>query len=119
MGCFLIFCQKKQQIDTEFFVPNEGSRLYLPLAGNSNGPLIINLHGRPGGISGFARETYKTFLEEDYLIAYLDQKGSGKSGVAKDLTKPNMVQFVQDLDVVVDTLMKRFNRKSSNLLGSS
>src|SRR5690606_15485792 len=84
--CFLTSCQKEQQIETEFFVPIEDSRLYLRLAGNADGPLIINLHGGPGGFSGFARETYKEFLEGEYLIAYLDQRGSGKSDVAKDST---------------------------------
>lgn len=39
--------------------------------------------------------------------------------MAKDSTKPNMVQFVADFDVVVGTLMKRFNGKAINLLGSS
>ncbi|HLV62262.1 hypothetical protein [Galbibacter sp.] len=83
-----------------------------------HGLLRYHWHGH-SEIAILPRETNKTFLEEDYLIAYLDQKRSGKSDVAKDSTKPNMVQFVADFDVVVGTLMKRFNGKPINLLGSS
>lgn len=71
------------------------------------------------GFQVLPRETNKTFLEGEYLIAYLDQRGSDKSDVVKDSTKPNMVQFVADFDVVLGTLMKRFNGKPINLLGSS
>lgn len=112
-------CQNDRQIDTDFFIPIKDSKLYVRLAGNADGPLIINLHGGPGGFSGFARETYKEFLEGEYLIAYLDQRGSGKSEIAKDSTMLNMQQFVTDLDFVVDSLKNRYGTKNINLLGSS
>lgn len=114
-----VSCQKENKINTEFFIPVENSNLYVQLAGNPDGPIIINLHGGPGAFSGFARETYKEFLEEDYLIAYLDQRGGGKSDHATDSTMLTMQQFVEDLDVVVDTLHSTYKDKSINLMGSS
>src|SRR5690606_27689712 len=119
IGVLLASCQRNHQIDTEFFIPADNTELYVRLAGNANGPIIINLHGGPGAFSGFARETYKTFLEEDYLIAYLDQRGGGKSAVETDSTMLTMEQFVKDLDVVVDTLRNRYKGKVINLIGSS
>lgn len=112
-------CQKEHKIDTEFFIPVKKSNLYVRLVGNADGPLIINLHGGPGAFSGFAHETYRKFLEEDYLIAYLDQRGGGKSDAATDSTMLTMRQFVEDLDVVVDTLRNRYKGKAINLIGSS
>ncbi|WP_417361735.1 alpha/beta fold hydrolase [Galbibacter sp.] len=115
----LTSCQKAHQIDVELFIPVDNSKLYVRLAGNANGPIVINLHGGPGAFSGFARESYKDFLEQDYLIAYLDQRGGGKSAVEKDSTMLTMKQFVKDLDIVVDTLRKRYKGKAINLIGSS
>lgn len=112
-------CQKRHKIDTDFFIPVEKSNLYVRLVGNADGPLIINLHGGPGAFSGFAHETYRKFLEDDYLIAYLDQRGGGKSDVVTDTTMLTMQQFVEDLDVVVDTLQNRYKGKTINLIGSS
>lgn len=112
-------CQNEYKIDTDFFIPIEKSNLYVRLVGNAKGPLIINLHGGPGAFSGFAHETYRKFLEDDYLIAYLDQRGGGKSDIVTDSTMLNMKQFVEDLDVVVDTLKGRYKDKAVNLIGSS
>ncbi len=119
IALLFISCQKGHKIDTNFFIPVEKSNLYVRLVGNTNGPLIINLHGGPGAFSGFAHETYRKFLEDDYLIAYLDQRGGGKSDVVTDTSMLTMKQFVEDLDVVVDTLKNRYKDKAVNLIGSS
>lgn len=90
----------------------------MRLVGNPNKPIIIDLHGGPGGNSGFNHEFYRNYLEDDYLIAYLDQRGCGKSDSIKNTALLNMEQYIQDLDVVVDTLKNRYNSKII-LLGSS
>lgn len=122
-GCLaaflLVACQETTKLDKEFFIPVEHSNLYVRLVGNPEKPLIINLHGGPGAFSGFAHEFNRKHLEDDYLFAYLDQRGGGKSDVATDSTMLNMQQFVEDLDVVVDTLQHRFKGKNINLIGGS
>ncbi|WP_335966676.1 alpha/beta hydrolase [Galbibacter sp. PAP.153] len=112
-------CNKKSNIDEEFYIPVEGSRLYVRLVGNVDGPLILNLHGGPGAFSGFDHEHNKEYLEHKYLMAYLDQRGGGKSDKEPDSTMFTMDQFVKDVDVVVDTLKSKFMNKKVNLLGSS
>lgn len=105
--------------DTEFYIPVENSELYVRLVGNPEGPVVINLHGGPGAFSGFDHIFNEKFLEEDYLFVYLDQRGSGKSLPCTDSTMLNMEQFVEDLDVVVDSISARYEGKPVNLIGSS
>lgn len=112
-------CQQGNKIDSEFYIPVEKSKLYVRVIGNSNKPLLINLHGGPGAFSGFDHQFNKKYLEDNYLIAYLDQRGGGKSEESTDSTMLTMKQFVQDLDVVVDTLKSKYNSNAVNLIGSS
>lgn len=118
----LLFYSCKEEInkiDEEFYIPVEQSNLYVRLVGNPNKPIIIDLHGGPGGNSGFNHEFYRNYLEKDYLIAYLDQRGCGKSDSIKNISLLTMEQYIEDLDVVVDALTKRYHNKNINLFGSS
>lgn len=107
------------KIDTEFYIPVEKSKLYVRMIGNAEGPMLINLHGGPGAFSGFDHGINKDYLEDHYLIAYLDQRGGGKSDECQDSTMLTMKQFVRDLDVVVDSLGSQYKNKKINLIGSS
>jgi len=111
--------KEKSPIDKEFYVPVEKSNLFIRLVGNPYKPIIIDLHGGPGGFSGFNHEIYSPYLEDDYLLVYLDQRGSGRSDISNDSTLLTTQQFVKDLDVVVDTLKNRYPNKNINLLGTS
>lgn len=118
----LVGCRQKtaaNETDEEIYIPVEQSELYVRLIGNPNAPLIVNLHGGPGGFSGFDHELNRKYLEKDYLIAYLDQRGCGKSAVENDSTMLNMEQAVKDLDIVVDSLKQKFPQQKINLLGGS
>lgn len=110
---------EQQKTDLEFYIPVEKSNLYVRVVGNVSGPLVINLHGGPGAFSGFDHEFNRKYLEDDYLFVYLDQRGGGKSGRCTDSTMLTMDQFVEDLNVVVDSLQNRYEGKKINLLGSS
>ncbi len=112
-------CIFSQQIDKEIFIPIEKSKLYVRLIGNESCPIIINLHGGPGAFSGFDHEYNRHYLEDGYLIAYLDQRGSGKSESFADTSYFTMEQFVEDLDKVVDYLKIQYPESQINLLGSS
>lgn len=112
-------CGKKGKIDAEFFIPVEKSKLYVRMVGNADKPLLINLHGGPGAFSGFDHEFNRKYLEDDYLIAYLDQRGGGKSDAVTDTTMLTMAQLVKDLDVVVDSLKQKYKGKKVNLIGGS
>lgn len=115
----LIACNAPRTIDKEIYIPVERSMLYLRLAGNAKAPIILMLHGGPGAFSGLDHVFYEAPVEPDYLVAYLDQRGSGKSPACPDSTLLNMNQFVKDLDIVVDRLRQMYPDRKINLLGTS
>lgn len=115
----LAACDHSKKIDQEFMIPVEGSKLYVRIIGNAQGPLILTLHGGPGALSGFDHEFNKDYLEKENLVVYLDQRGGGKSDKEPDSTMLNMQQFVKDVDIVIDTLRNRYKGKKLNLMGSS
>ncbi|MCF8221967.1 MAG: alpha/beta hydrolase [Bacteroidales bacterium] len=106
-------------IDKELMINVPESELYLRVRGNPNKPVIINLHGGPGGYSGIDIKLMGPALEDKFLVAYLDQRGCGKSLACSDTTYLNVEQYIQDLDIVIDSLINRYNRKQVNLMGSS
>ena len=123
LALVLISCETKMKtpntIDEELMVKVPESELYVRVRGNKNKPLIINLHGGPGGYSGIDIKLMGPGLEDKFLVAYLDQRGCGKSLVCSDTTRLTVEQYIQDLDIVVDSLMHRYNKNHVNLMGSS
>lgn len=119
VSILLASCDGAEKIDKEFYIPVKNSNLYVRVIGNAKAPLLINLHGGPGAFSGFDHEFNRDHLEDDYLVAYLDQRGGGKSDVSPDSTLLSMEQFVEDLDLVVDNLGSRYEGKKINIIGSS
>lgn len=110
--------QKTAQTDTEFFIPIEKTNLYTRVAGNPDKPIIITLHGGPGAFN-VDHEFFRNVFEDDYLMVYFDQRGSGKSDEWKDKTMLTTDQFVKDLDHVVDYIKNKYPNKKINLLGTS
>lgn len=115
-------CKEKisaKNIDQEIMVDVPESQLYVRVRGNAEKPLIINLHGGPGGYSGIDIKLMEPGIEDKFLIAYLDQRGYGKSLASSDSSRLNVEQYIEDLDIVIDSLMNRYNKKQVNLMGSS
>lgn len=106
-------------IDEEIMINVPKSELYVRLRGNPEKPIIVNLHGGPGGYSGFDIKLMGPGLEDKFLVAYLDQRGCGKSSACSDTALLNVEQYIQDLDIVVDSLMNRYNKNQINLMGTS
>lgn len=106
-------------VDTSFYIPVKDSELFVRTTGNADGPLILYLHGGPGGFATLEHETYRKMLEDRFLVAYLDQRGCGRSAAAKDTSLLNMKQYLADLDVVIDHLRDRYGKEKLNLLGES
>ncbi len=106
-------------IDEELMIQVPDSELYVRMRGNTKGPLIINLHGGPGGYSGIDIKLMGPGLENNFLVAYLDQRGCGKSPECKDKSMLTIGQYVMDLDIVIDSLRNRYNKAKVNLIGTS
>ncbi|MGC9343679.1 MAG: alpha/beta fold hydrolase, partial [Bacteroidales bacterium] len=80
------------------------SQLYVRVRGNPDMPMIVNLHGGPGGYSGIDIKLMGPALEDKFLVAYLDQRGCGKSLECTDTTLLKVEQYIEDLDIVIDSL---------------
>lgn len=106
------------QIDTEFFIPIDKSKVYTRVVGNIEKPIIIALHGGPGAFC-VDHEFYRDVFEKDYLVVYFDQRGGGKSDEFKEKSMLTTDQFVEDLDDVVDYISAKYPNKKINLLGTS
>lgn len=109
----------EKSIDKEIKVKVDKGYLNVHLKGNPEKPLLVNLHSGLGGSSAFEIYLLDSGLKENHLVAYLDQRGCGKSSKCTDSTMLTLNQLVKDLDVVIDTLRSRFDRKKVNLMGSS
>lgn len=99
-----------------------GNELFLEIAGPSaDAPLLLFLHGGPGnvvaGVLQF-RATVGRQLEQDFLIAYLHQRGAGKSSPVP-ASEQTVSAHIGDLEQVVDALTERYDQNRVHLLGHS
>lgn len=106
-------------VDEELMVAVPSSELYVRMRGNPDGELLVNLHGGPGGYSGIDIQLMGPGLEDKFLIAYLDQRGCGKSMECKDISMLTVEQYIEDLDIVIDTLRNRYQKEKVSLMGTS
>lgn len=105
-------CEKQEFYRGDhFFVRNAGAEMPVFVKGNiESGTFILFLHGGPGGNASLpsfmpvAKE-----LENDYAFAYWDQRGSGLSMGNPDPSTFTVDQFVDDLDIVVETIKLRYD----------
>jgi pimeloyl-ACP methyl ester carboxylesterase len=125
ISCVLFFafsCKTQEPqnlIDHELMVQVPASELYVRVLGNPDKPLIVNLHGGPGGYSGIDIKLMGPGLEDKFLVAYLDQRGCGKSLTCEDVSMLTVEQYLEDLDIVIDSLRNRYEKKKVNLMGTS
>ncbi|HEY2491329.1 MAG TPA: alpha/beta hydrolase [Paenibacillus sp.] len=98
-----------------------GVEQWLLMRGHDhNKPILLWIHGGPGGAQiGFIRQ-YCSDLEKDFLVVNWDQRGAGLS-YSKNITADSMTidRMVDDLIEVVHELCIRFHQQKVYLLGHS
>jgi pimeloyl-ACP methyl ester carboxylesterase len=81
-------------------------------------PVLLYLHG--GIPDYFLTATHPTGLEDDFIVVWWEQRGSGLSHEAADPAKPVTVdQLVSDAIEVTEHLRRRFGRDRIYLMGRS
>lgn len=95
--------------------------LYLLTRGKHCGaPVMLWLHGGPGGAERPLFRLYNSALEASFVVAYWDQRGAGRSyDPDADLARLTIAQHLADLDRVVDHLRKRLGKHKLILVGLS
>lgn len=98
-----------------------GGRLFALVRGeNPKAPILVWLHGGPGGAERPLFRLYNTALERHFVVVYLDQRGAGRSFDAKaDPRALTIARHVKDLDLVVDQLCREQGQSRVILLGHS
>jgi pimeloyl-ACP methyl ester carboxylesterase len=83
-------------------------------------PVLLLLHGGPGLSDYFMSKDYPTGLEEQFVVCYWEQRGTGLS-YSKDMN-PNTMntkQFIDDTIAVTNYLRERFGQEKIYLMGHS
>lgn len=95
--------------------------LYLLVRGRRcDAPLLLWLHGGPGGAQTPLFRLYDAALEDGFLVAYWDQRGAGLSyDPEADPTQLSIERHLGDLDRVVDRLRARYGKRRLALVGHS
>lgn len=108
-----IFRAERAQVD--------GARLYLEVRGaDARAPLVVWLHGGPGAAERPLFRLFDSALEDHFVVAYLDQRGSGRSyDPDADPGALTIARHVADLDAVVRRLRGLFGHEHLVLLGHS
>ncbi|WP_236976611.1 alpha/beta fold hydrolase [Membranihabitans maritimus] len=105
-------CEKERFYNGDhFFVRNAGAEMPVYVKGNiQSGIFILFLHGGPGGNASLPSfMPVSKELEKDYAFAYWDQRGSGLSMGNPDQGTFTVEQFVDDLDLVVETIQLKYH----------
>ena len=96
-------------------------QLALMLRGRSTkNPVMLFLAGGPGGSELGAMRRHSQALENDFVVATLDQRGTGKSYDQLDPTDTLTLQgAIADVVAVTNYLRERFDRRQVYLVGQS
>lgn len=87
---------------------------------SQDAPVLLFLEGGPGGTALGAMHYSGGGLEEHFVVATWDQRGTGKSLTARDpVATLTPRQAVSDTIAVAEYLRTRFNEKRIYVLGSS
>lgn len=106
--------------DTQQVTAGDASLYLLVRGGRCDAPLMLWLHGGPGGAQTPLFRLYDRALEDGFLVAYWDQRGAGLSyDPDADPLKLTIARHLDDLDLVVDHLRARYGKRRLALVGHS
>jgi pimeloyl-ACP methyl ester carboxylesterase len=99
----------------------DGAQLFLETRGaDRRAPVLLWLHGGPGGAERPLFRYYNGALEDHFVVAYWDQRGAGRSfDPEADPSQLTITRHLADLDAVVDHLRRGFAGARIVLVGHS
>ena len=98
------------------------SNQWLLVRGNSDRPLILQVQAGPGLPMISEANTLQKLLhlEDDFLVAYWDQRACGKSfDKTENPANINLDQLADDVISCTQHLLQKYNKKTANLIGYS
>jgi pimeloyl-ACP methyl ester carboxylesterase len=96
------------------------AELYVEIHGPHEAPLLLWLHGGPGGPERPLFRYFNSDLEHHFLVAYLDQRGAGRSfDRTADPARLTVAQHLEDLETVISYLRRTYTKEKIYLVGHS
>lgn len=87
---------------------------------NKDNPLLLHLHGGPGGPDQTLLQSFGKTLEDVFTVVYWDQRGSGASYYSDMADKPLTLQMlVEDGVTISEMLLNEFEKEQLYLHGHS
>lgn len=104
-----------------YYIRNDEADMPVWVCGNKESEtFVIMIHGGPGGSAMFYHDFYYiSDMEEEFAFVYWDQRAAGASMGNSSLEYFNMEQFIEDTDMVVDSIIQRYDNPSIFLCGHS
>lgn len=102
-------------------LPVEGAELFLQVRGaDRRAPVLLWLHGGPRGAERPLFRYFNGELEDHFVVAYWDQRGSGRSfDPEADPRRLTIARHLADLEAVVAHLKRSLGRRELALIGDS
>ena len=99
----------------------DDAKLFLLVRGaDRNAPVLVWLHGGPGGAERPLFRYFNGELEENFVVVYFDQRGAGRSfDPEAESGRLSVTRHLADLDAVVDHLRQALGRTQVILVGHS
>ncbi len=97
------------------------AQIFLEVSGpDRSAPLLLFLHGGPGSVAHLVmfQATSGRLLEQSFLVAYLHQRGTGRSSQVPK-AQQTIANNVSDVNHVVRYLMQTYGHKQVNIVGHS
>lgn len=110
---FLLACKKQQdlsRLNETIYVRSEGSDMPVHMHGNlKSSVILLMVHGGPGGNGlDYRSGMYTVPLEENFAVAYWDQRGQGMSHGKFKESDITIAQMTDDLDAVIKVLKVKY-----------
>ncbi len=102
------------------YVELGGIEQYVKIRGqNKDNPVVIFLHGGPGGSLSYIMPTYQQPLEKKYTFVNWDQRGCGRTYYKNENAEVTYELLENDLDELVDYVCKKLGKERVFILGYS
>lgn len=112
------------QVDEFYNVEVEGAQIPVLFKGNvSNGKIILFMNGGPGltgvdvGLTNLAK--WEENIENQYAVAYFDQRGTGNTLTPIDTSTITLKQFSDDLYAVIKVIKHHYPASKIYLMSHS
>ena len=123
---FMFGCKKtdSSQIEENFYLKNDGAEMPVFVRGSASAKkILVIVHGGPGGTSlqhYYQVPGFTSKMEENYLLVYWEQRGSGMSSGKLDEDDFTLEKMSKDLDKLLYVLAHKYGKdKELFLLGQS